>query len=145
MPRAGAKPRTGNRTDLPQPATQPPTAATGQPYGHAGAQIASQQVVPLARQGVGAVPGGPSTPPGADPAATLAAFTNMQPPSATPNLNAPTARPGEQITAGLGNAAMAAAPVNLMGTLSQTLNQIALRSGSADLALLARVAEGAGQ
>lgn len=76
-----------NRSDL----RQAPTAATGQEYGRAGAQIAAQRQIPLPAappvQG-GAPPGGGA----AGPFAT---------PSDTPGLTDPTQRPDEPVTAGL--------------------------------------------
>lgn len=75
-----------NRSDL----RQTPTAATGQEYGKAGAQIAAQRAVPLAA----APPVGP--PPAGPPVA--AGFAT---PEDTPNLTDPTRRPDEPVTAGM--------------------------------------------
>ncbi|HUR18902.1 MAG TPA: hypothetical protein VMZ51_08215 [Acidimicrobiales bacterium] len=63
-----------------------PTAARGQTYGAAGAQIASQRAVPMASgpPPLGSAPG-PAGPPAVPP----------------PALNAPTLRPSEPVTAGL--------------------------------------------
>lgn len=135
------KPRTGNRSDVPQPLTTP----TGLPYGEAGALQQAQAAVPLARQTTPSAPGpGTPTPPsgGVDFASVLAGAQSIVPPENA--LNAPTTRPDEHVMTGAGDP-MSAPPPQMMGTLSQTLNQIAMKSGSADLALLARIAEGAGQ
>jgi hypothetical protein len=73
-----------------RPPTQAPTAATGQPYGSAGAQIAAQKAVPLP----GATPG---TAP--DFASTVAAAQGH---AFDPiGLGGPTTRPDEPVTAGL--------------------------------------------
>lgn len=66
---------------------QAPRAVPGQTYGEAGAQIASQQVVPLPSVGGGgAAGGGPAPASGA--------------PLPGP-IDAPTARPGEPLTTGI--------------------------------------------
>ena len=77
----------GNRRDL---QTQKPTAATGQTYGAAGAQLAAQRAVPLA----GTAAGVPPAPPGAPGISTAA-------PPPPPDLYRPTERPGEPVTHGL--------------------------------------------
>lgn len=102
-PSAYNKLRTGNRPDVPLPATgaanQPPAAPTGRPYGERKALLESQQQVPLARQGTPQAAG--SGTPTADPAAIEAAFAAMSFPDG--KLNDPTTRPGEPVTAGLGS------------------------------------------
>lgn len=91
-----------NRTDL----NQPPSAAPNQPYGEAGAQLASQAAIPLPRAPgpsssptpSGAAAGGPAAQaPGGAP--TQAA--PMAPPGSLGPLNAPSMRPNEPLTAGL--------------------------------------------
>lgn len=74
-----------NRTDL---QTQKPTAATGQAYGAAGAQLAAQKAVPIA----GAAAGVP-------PAVQQAAAQG--PPPAPPDLYRPTENPNTPTTHGL--------------------------------------------
>lgn len=69
-----------NRSDL----RQAPTAATGQPYGRAGQQIAAQRAVPLP-----SAPPAPAPQPGTAPAG---------PP---PDLFRPTERPNEHVMTGL--------------------------------------------
>lgn len=122
------KQRTGNRTDLPLPATgaasQPVQTATGLPYGEAGQLRSAQNAIPLARQAPPAGPGGPGTPPGATPAgvdfaSALQAARNMVPPDQV--LSRPTERPGEHLLTGmnpLGTMPAAPAQQNLGGFLS---------------------------
>lgn len=76
-----------NRTDM-----QAPKAATGQPYGQAGQQIAAQRAVPLPA----APPPATAQPPGQGQGA--AGFAS---PNDTPTLTAPTQRPDEPLEAGL--------------------------------------------
>jgi len=72
-----------NRSDLRNPATKiAKTAAKGQPYGQAGAQLAAQAVVPMAPSPSAMVPAPPIQPGG------LGAFSR------------PTERPNEPVTAG---------------------------------------------
>ncbi len=78
MPRGG--PRSGkpganysNRSDLQNSPRLAPAAPTGQPYGEAGAQLASQSIIPMS------APAGPPPTP----------------------LSAPTTRPGEPVQSGL--------------------------------------------
>lgn len=97
MPRTGrGGPRTGtpgvaysNRTDLNQPNRLPPTAATGQPYGQAKAQLDAQQAIPLQS--------GPSLP---TPPPAAAPDVPYQLPQAGDFLR-PTERPDEPVTAGV--------------------------------------------
>lgn len=85
---------------------QAPAAGNGQPYGTRGAQIDAQRAVPLPAAAVtGTQP--PAPPPAAaDPLAAMAA---LQPP--TP-LTAPTERPDEPFTTGLGNYPIGGPPPN---------------------------------
>lgn len=99
MPRGGkrsGKPGTAysNRSDL----TQAPSAAPGQTYGTATAQLQAQKVAPLPQQAGPPPPAAGSAPgvaqaPGAAPAGPM--------PGALGPLNRPTERPGEPLTAGL--------------------------------------------
>jgi hypothetical protein len=76
-----------NRSDLRNPAKKiAKTAAKGQPYGQAGAQMASQSAVPMAPSPSAVVPSAPSAPP-IQPGG-LGAFSR------------PTERPDEPVTAG---------------------------------------------
>lgn len=99
MPRGGRRAgRTGvayqNRSDLNGPKPLPPQAATGQPYGVAGAQLAAQRVVPVASGPLAAAQdGGPATP------AVLAQQPYQMP--QLPPLDAASARPNEPVTAGM--------------------------------------------
>jgi hypothetical protein len=87
------------RTDLMGPKKIPVDAPTGQPYGVRAEQMAAQRAIPIAPPPTDAVP--TASPPGATPA--------TQGPSAPPGplagqvvpLDAPSARPGEPVTAGL--------------------------------------------
>jgi hypothetical protein len=79
-----------NRTDL---QTQKPTAATGQGYGTAGAQLAAQKAVPIAGAAAG-VPPQAQPGPGQGPMQTT-------PPPPPPDLYRPTERPNEPVTHGL--------------------------------------------
>jgi len=75
-----------NRSDLRNPAAKmAKTAVPGQAYGEAGAQLASQSIVPMAGAGTSAAPA-------PTPAPVM--------PGALGALNRPTERPGEPITAG---------------------------------------------
>lgn len=94
MPRGGrraGKPQTAytNRTDL-TPTPLPATAAPNQQYGQAGAQIASQQAVPMGTGPISA--GAAAPPPGAAPRGPQ--------PGELPPLDRPTERPDEPLTAG---------------------------------------------
>ena len=76
-----------NRSDLRNPAKKiAKTAAKGQPYGQAGAQLASQAVVPMAPSPSAVMPSAPSAPP-IQPGG-LGAFSR------------PTERPNEPVTSG---------------------------------------------
>lgn len=107
MPRGGR--RTGragasytNRTDL---AAQPVKTAPGQQYGQQAAQARAQQAIPLPA----------ATPVQASPVAQSA------PPPALPEpgmLHAPTARPGEPVTAGLPIGPGAGPEANAIGDAS---------------------------
>lgn len=77
-----------NRSDL----RQAPTAASGQEYGKAGAQIAAQRAVPL--------PAAPPVSRGA-PGQAGGAVGPFATPADTPSLTDPTQRPDEPLTAGL--------------------------------------------
>jgi hypothetical protein len=70
-----------------RPAAQPIQAATGQPYGQAGEQMAAQRVVPMADTR----PETPTTSPPPAPAAV--------PRAPLPRLDAPSQRPNEPVTA----------------------------------------------
>lgn len=113
MPRGGPRQGTpgqsyGNRTDM-----QSVKVATGQPYGAAKQQADSQKVVPIA----GRTSPGPSGPPAVAPPAT-GGLPGPPPGQLTP-LDAPSQRPGEPVTAGLGVGAGAgpeANPFNNVGS-----------------------------
>jgi hypothetical protein len=75
-----------NRSDL---QTQKPTAATGQAYGAAGAQLAAQKAVPIAGAAAGVPP------------AVQAAAAAQGPPPAPPDLYRATENPGQPVTHGL--------------------------------------------
>lgn len=87
-----------NRTDLPGKPLAP-TAMPNQPYGAAGAQLSSQQAVPMAS------PPAPSaaapTPGGAAPPAAGGVGAPMPSPGAAGDLHRPTERPGEPVQAGM--------------------------------------------
>ncbi len=96
MPRTGKGGRGGPRQGAPGKAytnrsdmTQAPRAVPGQTYGQAGAQLASQQSVPLPAGAPAGGGGAPSAVQGQSPAPPL-----------TP-INAPTQRPGEPLTTGI--------------------------------------------
>jgi hypothetical protein len=89
-----------NRTDLNQTRTLPAQAATGQPYGAAGAQLAAQKAVPM---GTPPVPG-PMPTGGAPMGGAPMGDPNTPPPPGPgelPGLTDPTNRPGEPVTHGL--------------------------------------------
>ena len=97
MPRAARTPSpTANRTDLATPTT--PTAAPGQEYGAAGAQLASQGEIPTAG-GQNVTPGGGAPQP--DHNAMLAALGNAPQPGSHGPIDRPTERPNEPVTHGL--------------------------------------------
>ncbi len=116
MPR---KPKPGprqNRSDLPPVAApggpaQAPTSYTGGEYGSRKANLEAQAVAPMADRsteamaataaGAAPAPGAPGAPPGGDLAAFVAAAQQAQPPGQGGLLAAPSARPGEPVTAGL--------------------------------------------
>lgn len=93
MPRGGRRSGTpgaqyGNRSDLQQgPRPMPPTAAPGQTYGVAAAQVRAQQAVPVGPTPTPTVPAAPS------PAAPTGTAPIIP-------LDAPTMRPNEPVTAG---------------------------------------------
>lgn len=92
MPRGGRRSGSAgksytNRTDLNSVRTLPATAATGQPYGEAGKQLAAQKIVPMGTTPVPA-PAAPPAPMGPGPGELTA-------------LNAPSERPNEPLTHGL--------------------------------------------
>ena len=92
MPRGGRRSGSAgksytNRTDLNTVRTLPATAATGQPYGEAGKQLAAQKIVPMGTTPVPA-PAAPPAPMGPGPGELTA-------------LNAPSERPNEPLTHGL--------------------------------------------
>ena len=91
--------RDSSRTD--GGASQPIRVASGQPYGSRQAQVAQQQAAPL--------PTGPPTAGGATPQPQP-----QQPPgpSQAEQLFAPTQRPNESITAGLGGVGQSILPPN---------------------------------
>ena len=82
----------GNRSDL----TQAPSAAPGQEYGKAAAQLRAQTQIPLPKQSTpasaGSAPAGPSPPAGAAPTV---------PPGGLGPLDAPTQNPNQPLTAGM--------------------------------------------
>lgn len=78
-----------------RPPTQAPTAATGQPYGQAGKQLAAQAAAPLP----GNTPGTAPVAPAGGFAAILAAAAAHQPQDV--GLRGGTRRPDEPVTAGL--------------------------------------------
>jgi hypothetical protein len=75
-----------------------PRAATGQQYGKAGAQLASQRQVPVARPATDVVPTVAPAP--TAPRPLSGTIPGLAPGTVTP-LDAPTERPNEPITAGL--------------------------------------------
>lgn len=87
----------------------PIQAATGQQYGRAGEQMAAQRAMPVARPATDTVPTAP--PPGrpAPPAPPMPAPGSLVP------LDAPTQRPGEPLTAGMGIGAGPGAEANPFG------------------------------
>lgn len=129
----------GNRSDL---RTQKPSAAPNQEYGKAGAQLASQRVVPMA--GVDA-----ALPPADTTAQAHAAATAFPMPSFGA-FDRPTERPAEPLTHGAPTGpgagpeilpGMGAAPAGMAGLL----RSIAGATGSSDLAELAARAESLGR
>ena len=108
MPRGGRRTGTpgasySNRTDLQSVKPMAPQAATGQAYGAAGAQLASQKVVPIARPATDAMPA---------PGASAAPAPPMALPGSVTPLDAPSTRPGEPVTAGMDMGAGAGASAN---------------------------------
>lgn len=144
MPRGGR--RTGspgtaypNRSDLNAPLPQ--SAATNQPYGRAGQQLASQKIVPMAPSPIAAAPpAAPSQP-------------MVRPPGASGPFDRPTERPREPVTAGLpvgpgpGPEALGLGPPITAGAgnLAVVLGQLASASGDSNLAMLAQRARNLGQ
>lgn len=137
MPRGGVRNgRPGvaypNRADLNAPRPLAPTAAPGQQYGAAGAQLAAQAAVPMAPQALPSVPGGGQNPPAQAPGG---AAPSSQPPGPAPgSLGAfarPTERPGEPVTSGLpigpgpGPEAVPGFAQRSAGTLGDLLAQMA--------------------
>lgn len=110
-----------NRSDL----RQAPTAATGQEYGQAGRQLASQRAVPLA-----------STPPPPRPPANAATQTGGMGPRERPAFDRPTERPGEPLTTGVASGP-GAGPEILAGTNRPDPELEALRPYLPTLDLLA--------
>jgi hypothetical protein len=102
MPRGGRRTGTpgasySNRSDLNRPVA--PQAATGQQYGKRAEQMAAQRAMPIAPPPTDAVP--TASPPGATPATRgLSAPSGPLAGQVVP-LDAPSARPGEPVTAGL--------------------------------------------
>lgn len=97
MSRGG--PRTGkpgatyaNRTDLNAPKALPATAVPNQPYGEAGAQLASQKIAPMAS---GPLPTAPT--PMQSPMPELSG----PPPGSLPDIFGPTQRPNEHFMTGV--------------------------------------------
>lgn len=143
----------GMRTDA---QVQPLRAATHQPYGDAGDQLAAQRTVPLP-QAPPVPTGAPITPdavlgaPGAAPADPLAAALQSaqawQPPMSV-GLHAPTARPDEPITHGLAMGPGAGPEALGLNTpqpaVATTLADLARISGDPSLAMLAQQALGRG-
>lgn len=133
-----------NRTDLnPGPRPLPAAAATGQPYGAAGQQLAAQQAIPMAS--------GPVVSPSPTPAPAAAPSGGMPPgplPGSLPPLNRPSERPGEPLTTGAPVGAGPGPEVlggNLGPSLADTIQAAAVASGSSDLAFLADRARRMGQ
>lgn len=130
-----------NRADLNAPKPMPPQAATGQPYGVAGQQLAAQQQIPVAPP---PAPGGqtpPSSAPSAPPAGPL--------PGQVVPLNAPTMRPDEHFMTGAPMGPGAGPEVLSMnqggGMLADRLDELARTSGNTDLQVLASRARQLGQ
>ena len=142
-PRQGAPGQAyANRSDLTAAPAQPVTVATGQPYGVAGAQAASQATVPLPAQGAAApVPAAG----GGDPHAAAAAFQMP----AFGAFDRPTERPDEPLTHGA-PVGPGAGPEVMPGVggvptgMSGLLRSIAGAVGSSDLEALATRAESLG-
>lgn len=111
MPRA----KTGNRTDL----QLPKTAAEGQPYGDAKAQMDAQSAVPMAASPAAPAPSAP---------VSNRVQTPFSAPGTLPYLH-PTNRPDEPVTAGMdfgpgaGSEALAAPRPSLAENLSQYAGQ----------------------
>lgn len=94
MPRGGRRAGTpgaaySNRSDLNRSRTLPAKVAPGQTYGAAGAQLAAQQIIPMA------------TPSAPSPADLQGAAQPAGPPPPRPDFGRPTDRPDEPVTAGL--------------------------------------------
>lgn len=142
MPRGGkrtGKPATSynNRSDL---TTQAPSAAPGQTYGAAGAQLASQRQIPLPKQG--AAPGAVAPPP-AGSTAPAGGGAPLVPPGALGPLSAPTQNPNQPITAGLqggpGSGPEALAAPDPLVKAAAVLNQLGHNADPQSAALRARV------
>lgn len=127
-----------NRTDLNAAPAQPVRVATGQAYGVAGAQAASQQAVPLPAQAV----------PAAAPVNAHEAAAAYQMPAFGP-FDRPTERPDEPLTHGAPTGpgagpeiipGVGGAPAGMAGLL----RTIAGAVGSSDLEALAQRAESLG-
>lgn len=117
-----ASPKYANRLDLVAPAaagtapppSQPVTVATGQPYGEAGSQRAAMQAIPLPdaraadQRATAPAPAAPAPPaaPGPYDGSQLQSEARAATFQPVP-IGAPTARPGEPVTAG---AALGAGP-----------------------------------
>lgn len=139
MPRGGkrsGKPGTAysNRSDL----TQAPSAAPGQTYGTATAQLQAQKVAPLPQQAGPPPPAAGSAPgvaqaPGAAPAGPM--------PGALGPLNRPTERPGEPLTAGmpLGPGPSAPSPPDPLVKAAAVLNTLGHTADPVATLLRARI------
>ena len=149
MARGGArvgKPATpyANRTDLPGKVL-PITAAPGQQYGAAGAQMAAQRVVPMAS------PPSPGAPAGGGPPQ---AGPPPVPPGGLGHIARPSERPAEHVMTGVASgpgAGPEAIPgyqpqqANQAPKVSDMLDQVAQRSGMQAIGQLASQARALGQ
>lgn len=135
MPRGGKRQgRTGalygNRSDLQTGARLPVQAAPGQGYGVRKQQEDAQRVVPLRRAGL---------PAGAPPAAQAAPVP--APPAPPGPLDAPTANPGEPLTAGSAYGAGPGPEAVTFGApqrMSELLGRLPATGDLADLRVFAR-------
>lgn len=131
MPRKAKPPVAPYNTGSIQPAAQPAQAATGQAYGERGQQMQAQQAMPLPDLRAGGM---------GDPMAEVEqAALGM--PAPMGGLNAPTSRPTEPVTAGLG-LGPGVGPEAVFGTnrtneAADLLDRVAMATGDPDLQMLA--------
>lgn len=124
------------RTDLTAPKALPPTAVPGQPYGVAGAQLASQKLVPMANA---PLPTSGGTPQGQGAALAGPPPLSGPPPGSLGDMFGPTQRPDEHFMTGVdagpgaGSEALASftpdltvKAVGLLKTLPETSPQVAM-------------------